>query len=79
MPTKKPASRKAAGNKVTAKSVTSVARKPPSVVQSARVPFEGDFEKQILTIYSMSKEQAAQTVRRSGVLTPKGKLSASYK
>jgi hypothetical protein len=36
-------------------------------------------EKEIRSFYSMTSKQAAQTVKRSGVLTANGKLKPVYK
>lgn len=75
----KTAAPKKAGRKKSALKRARIARKPAAAKAAASFFLQGDFEQQIRQIYNMSKEEAAATVRKSGVLTPSGKLSATYK
>lgn len=82
---KRAAPKKGVGSKKAARKAGATKRVGPAMSKAAsgKLPatllLHGDYEQLIRQIYSMSKEQAASTVRKSGVLTPKGKLSAAYK
>lgn len=79
MVTKTPVPRKVARKKCAAKRARAKAPGGAPLERPIALLLHDDYAQQIRKIYSMSKEDAAKTVRKSGVLTPKGKLSAAYK
>lgn len=74
---------KTAASKRTAKVLRVVskasARKVSPAISSANVLVVEDYESEIRKAYGMSKKEAVAAAKRAGILTPKGRLSATYK
>lgn len=55
------------------------ARKGSPAVSVANVLVVDDYEREIRKFYGVSKKEAVAAAKRAGILTPKGRLSATYK
>ncbi|HYG06813.1 MAG TPA: hypothetical protein VD865_10435 [Stenotrophomonas sp.] len=78
MATKKPAPRKVATKRASAR-VSAAVRKVSSAAVS-HLTAEEQQEKEIRDFYrSLTKKQSFEAARKAGIYTPKGRLTVSYK